>query len=173
MARGIFSQLVKAGIGFDTALKIVNSALVVKSGDESLATIDVAVLDLFSGCVELRKAGAPVTILRQDGQAKRIDAPSLPVGILNDAHFAKADAVLRDGDLVVLLSDGALAAGDDWLCETVEQWQGLSPQDLAEELVAEAVARRSDGHDDDVTVLVLRMTTPQPIPKDEDEEKAG
>lgn len=173
MASGIFSQLVKAGIGFDTALKIVNSALVVKSGDESLATIDVAVLDLFSGCVELRKAGAPVTILRQDGQAKRIDAPSLPVGILNDAHFAKADAVLRDGDLVVLLSDGALAAGDDWLCETVEQWQGLSPQDLAEELVAEAVARRSDGHDDDVTVLVLRMTTPQPIPKDEDEEKAG
>ena len=130
-------------------------------------------MDLFSGCVELRKAGAPVTILRQDGQAKRIDAPSLPVGILNDAHFAKADAVLRDGDLVVLLSDGALAAGDDWLCETVEQWQGLSPQDLAEELVAEAVARRSDGHDDDVTVLVLRMTTPQPIPKDEDEEKAG
>ncbi len=84
------------------------------------------------------------------------------------------DAVLGDGDLVVLMSDGALAAGDDWLCEAVEQWQGLSPQDLAEELVAEAVARRSDGHDDDVTVLVLRMTMPQPLPKEEkEEEKAG
>ena len=76
------------------------------------------------------------------------------------------DAVLGDGDPVVLMSDGAPAAGDDWLCEAVEQWQGLSPQDFWRRTgVAEAVARRSDGHDDDVTVLVLRMTMPQPLPK--------
>ena len=46
MAAGIMGKLIKAGLGFDCALRIVNSALVVKSGDESLATLDVATVDL-------------------------------------------------------------------------------------------------------------------------------
>ncbi|WP_082236349.1 SpoIIE family protein phosphatase [Anaeromassilibacillus senegalensis] len=171
MASGILSQLIKAGIGFDTSLKIVNSALVVKSGDESLATVDMAVLDLFSGSLEVRKAGAPITILRKNGQARRVDAPSLPVGILNETRFAKANEILEEGDLLVMMSDGALAAGDEWVCESVEQWQGQDAQDLADELVASAVARRSDGHDDDITVVVMRMTVPKQIPKKEEDDE--
>ncbi len=49
MATGVMEMLLKAGIGFDCALRIVNSALIAKSGDESLATVDVAMFDLFSG----------------------------------------------------------------------------------------------------------------------------
>lgn len=155
MASGILSQLVQAGIGFDTALKIVNSALAAKGGDESSATIDLAAIDLFNGLVEFRKAGAPITIIRKNGKTSRMDLPSLPVGILNDVHFAKANEHLEDGDLLVMMSDGALAAGEEWFLEAVEQWKGTSPQELAEYLVAQAVTRRGDGHDDDVTVMAF------------------
>ncbi|WP_277668906.1 SpoIIE family protein phosphatase [Caproiciproducens galactitolivorans] len=157
MATGILSRLIKAGIGFDAALKIVNSALMVKSGDESLATIDLAALDLFNGNLEFMKAGAPISILRKSGCAVVIDAPSLPIGILNDINFTKSSDSLGDGDLLVLLSDGALAAGDDWICDTVEKWKGQVPQELAEEIVTQAIARRADGHDDDITVLVMKV----------------
>lgn len=157
MATGILSRLIKAGIGFDAALKIVNSALMVKSGDESLATIDLAALDLFNGNLEFMKAGAPISILRKSGRAVVIDAPSLPIGILNDINFTKSSDSLGDGDLLVLLSDGALAAGDDWICDTVEKWKGQVPQELAEEIVTQAIARRADGHDDDITVLVMKV----------------
>jgi len=158
MASGILSRLIKAGIGFDAALKIVNSALLVKSGDESLATIDLAALDLFSGNVEFMKAGAPISVLRKSGRAVVIDAPSLPIGILNDINFTKSSDSLNDGDLLILLSDGALAAGDEWLCDTVEEWCGQVPQELAEEIVTQAIARRGDGHDDDITALVIRIS---------------
>jgi stage II sporulation protein E len=158
MASGILSRLIKAGIGFDAALKIVNSALLVKSGDESLATIDLAALDLFSGNVEFMKAGAPVSLLRKSGRAVIIDAPSLPIGILNDINFTKSSDSLSDGDLLILLSDGALAAGDEWLCDTVEEWRGQVPQELAEEIVTQAIARRGDGHDDDITALVIKIS---------------
>ncbi len=157
MASGIMSRMIQAGIGFDAALKIVNSALLVKSGDESLSTIDLAALDLFSGTVEFMKAGAPISILRKSGRAVKVDAPSLPIGILNDTKFTKSSDSLEEGDLLVMLSDGALSSGDEWVCDMVEKWNGQIPQELAEEIVAQAIARRSDGHDDDITVLAMKM----------------
>lgn len=157
MACGIMSRLIQAGIGFDAALKIVNSALIVKSGDESLATMDIAALDLFSGNTEFMKAGAPVGILRKSGKAETVDMPSLPIGILNDARFAKSSDSLSGGDLLIMLSDGALSSGTEWIFEEAENWNGSIPQELAETIVAQAIARRSDGHDDDITAVVMML----------------
>lgn len=157
MACGIMSRMIRAGIGYDAALKIVNSALLVKSGDESLSTIDLASIDLFTGNVEFMKAGAPISILRRNGRAVKVDAPSLPIGILNDTKFTKSADALEEDDLLVLLSDGALAAGEEWVLHLIERWDGRIPQELAEELVTQAMTRRSDGHDDDITALVVRM----------------
>lgn len=157
MACGILSRMIRAGIGYDAALKIVNSALLVKSGDESLSTIDLISVDLFTGNVEFMKAGAPVSVIRRNGRAVRVDAPSLPIGILNDTKFTKSADTLEEGDLLVLLSDGALAAGEEWVMRLIERWDGKIPQELAEEIVTQAITRRSDGHDDDITALVLRM----------------
>ena len=151
----------QAGIGPEAALQVVNSALIAKSGDESLATLDLVLLDCFSGAANFYKAGAAVSVVRRKGQASLVDAPSLPVGILNETSFARRDDVLGDGDLVVLMSDGAVAAGDDWILRAVEGYAGSLPQELAEELVSGAIARRSDGHDDDVTVLVLQLKAPE------------
>ena len=54
MASGLFSKLVKSGLGFDTALRIVNSALLAKSEEESFATLDLACFDFYTGaCLSL------------------------------------------------------------------------------------------------------------------------
>ncbi len=157
MACGIMERLVKAGIGFSASLRIVNSALLAKSGDESLSTMDITTLDLYTGEAEFLKAGAPETILRKDGHAVPVDMPGLPVGILNDTRFAKSADTLTSGDLTVMLSDGALSSGPEWVCEEIEHWKGTIPQELAEEIVAQAIYRRKDGHDDDITVLVMML----------------
>ena len=41
MASGLMARLVKAGFGFQSALRLVNSSLLLKSRDESLATLDI------------------------------------------------------------------------------------------------------------------------------------
>lgn len=157
MACGIMSRLIKAGIGFDAALKIVNSALLAKSGDESLSTMDIAALDLFSGNIEFMKAGSPISIVRRSGYTVVVDAPGLPIGILNEINFSKSSETVSEGDLLVMLSDGALTAGNAWICDLIEKWTGQVPQELAEEIVKQAIARRTDGHDDDITALVLKV----------------
>ncbi len=155
MACGIMERLVRAGIGFEAGLRIVNSALIAKSGDESLSTMDLSVLDLYSGEVEFLKAGAPATFLRRSGGVLTEDMPGLPIGILKEAKFARSADTVSAGDLLVMLSDGALSSGSEWVCETVETWNGAIPQELAETIVSQAIARRTDGHDDDITALVL------------------
>ena len=123
MAAGILAKLAKAGISFDCALRIVNSALLVKSGDESLATLDVARVDLFSGKAEFCKAGAAVSYVVRKGKIHRVDLPSLPAGILTEISFAKETYQLQEGDRLLMISDGVLTEEDAWLEGELLTWR--------------------------------------------------
>lgn len=159
MATGILSKLSRAGLSFDCALRIVNSALYVKSGDESLATLDVARLDLFSGDAEFLKAGASMTLIKKKRQNRviKVETPSLPAGILNEVEFLREHLVLEKGDVVLMLSDGVTMEGETWLRELLLNFKGADMKALSEAVVSEAVNRRVGGHDDDTTAIALQI----------------
>lgn len=157
MAVGLMGRLVQAGADYNSALHMVNSALLVKSGEESLATLDAAVIDLYTGKTELYKAGAAPTILRQGKRAGSVESISSPAGILNGALFECSTVTLKEGDWLVMLSDGATAAGVDWITDEVEHYVQENPRQLAERLERAARLRRSDGRSDDITVICLRL----------------
>ncbi|MCH5352148.1 MAG: SpoIIE family protein phosphatase, partial [Acutalibacter sp.] len=156
MTSAMAESLLKAGIGFDSMLQTVNSALIAKSGDESLATLDVTCIDLFTGKAEFRKAGAACTVVRRGKYIDVIEASSVPVGIMPQVEFACYDRELTSGDLVVMVSDGVMVSGTEWLTDMVQDWDETeNPNMLAERITEEAQKRRSDGHEDDITALVL------------------
>lgn len=155
MAESVMTKLIKAGLGFDCALRVVNSALMVKSGDESLATLDIACVDLFTGDVEIMKAGAPLTFVKRNNTVERVDFSSLPTGILTDVKLSHRQTKLQAGDWIVMLSDGAVATGDTWLENMINDWGDKSAQELSKEIVKEARARRTDGYDDDITAVAM------------------
>ena len=156
MTSAMAESLLKAGIGFDSMLQTINAALMAKSGDESLATLDLACIDLFTGEAQFRKAGAACTILRRGRRTEVLEASSVPLGILPGVEFASCQRDLGPGDVVVLVSDGVVAAGHEWLADLVADWdEGENPNTFAQRITDEAKRRRSDGHEDDVTALVL------------------
>lgn len=157
MASGIMEKLLKAGLGYDCSLKVVNSALLVKSGDESLATVDVAAVDLYSGRTSFMKAGAALSFIRKQGDMYRVDTPSLPAGILPQVEFSVTEDELSEGDIIVMVSDGAVATGEDWIDHIISGWEDKGMQQLADHITDEAVSRRTDGHDDDITVIAMRI----------------
>ena len=157
MASSIMYELSKAGISFDCALRIVNSALLIRAGDESLATLDISCVDMFNGKLDILKAGAPFTFIKRGNVGATIDAPSLPVGILKDIKFAKDVSTIGENDYVVMVSDGVLSDGENWVEKELEKWNGDGPQELADYIVEEAMRRREDGYDDDITALVLQL----------------
>ena len=159
MAVSISTKLIKAGLGFDCSLKVVNSALLVKSEDESLATLDIVSIDLYTGCTDFMKAGAALSFIRKNGQMFRVETPSLPIGILSGVEFTYTEDTLSPDDIIVMVSDGAISEGEEWIERIIIKWEDKSMQDLAHLINDEATARRSDGHDDDITVIAMRITS--------------
>ena len=153
MAAGLMARLLKAGFGFECSLKIINSSMLFKSSDESLATMDIASIDLFTGQTELYKAGAAPTIVRRNGRAGRAESQSLPVGILKEVSFDRAGIRLRCDDILLLVSDGVTFDGTEWIREEVERWENGGAQDLAEHICDCAKRRYLGNRPDDITVL--------------------
>ena len=157
MTTGIISQLSKAGLGFNASLKIVNSALLAKSGEESLATLDITCVDMFSGKTEFLKAGASSTYVRKKNRVIKVTSPSLPVGILTNVEFSTSDMVLNEGDWILMVSDGAIANGDKWIESEFIEYNGDSTEDFANHIVDMAVKNKFNDYDDDITAVAMKV----------------
>ncbi len=153
MASGLMGRLLKAGFGYDCSLRILNSSMLFKSTDESLATVDISVIDLFTGKTELLKAGAAPTIVRRMGRTGKAQSTSLPVGILRDIAFDKALIKLKKGDILLMMSDGVVNDGTDWICAELEGFTDGTAQELSEHIAMCARRRRTDNREDDITVM--------------------
>ena len=159
MTVSLITKLIDAGVSYTAALKIVNSALLVKSGEESLSTIDITAIDLYTGQAHFYKAGAAPTFVRRGNRAGMVESTSLPVGILTAVEFEKSSIKLSDGDLVVMVSDGATACGSDWILSVLDHFAADGNlQALCDDIASTARLRRNDNHDDDITVCACRIT---------------
>ena len=155
MVTGLMERMIKAGFGYDSALKIVNSALLFKSANESLATLDICSVDLFTGRATFFKAGACPTIVIRSGQAGVAECASFPAGILRQVAFDTAAVTLSKGDIAVIFSDGVTVDGTDWIIDVLRCFDtDRSAQQLAESIAQSARRRRTDNHEDDITVAV-------------------
>lgn len=157
MASGLITQLLSVGVSHEAALKMVNSALMIKSGEESLATLDVATIDLFTGRADFYKAGAAPTYMIKNGRAGYIESASLPAGILRGIAFEHSVMSLRENDVIVLVSDGVTATGCEWVKSELDSLKEAGLQRLCERLASTAKARRNDNHEDDITVLAVAL----------------
>lgn len=158
LATEIFSSLARSGLSFAGAMRIANQALLLKSCEETLATLDAAGVNLYTGEVEFCKAGGAVSFIRQGGKASKVELSALPAGILRNINPAEHHVKLSAGDIIVLVSDGMLCDSDSWLCDELALWKDENMQALAEHLAARAVALRRERselpqREDDLTVV--------------------
>lgn len=153
----VLTKLLRAGVSYDCALSVVNSALMIKSEEESMATMDVVDINMYTGKVSFLKAGAPVTFVCKNGRIHRREYPSLPVGILGEVKFAKDAMTLSENDAILMVSDGVLSGDDKWLEDLLAGWKDAPAQDFADAVVSEAIKRRNEPHDDDITAIAIKL----------------
>lgn len=158
MASSLLTRMMSAGLGAMGALKFANTALLTKSEEESLATADIALIDLYSGKADFYKAGAAPTFVRSGGKAFMLESDSLPIGILSGVSADCSAAQLNEDDIVLMVSDGAVSDGGEWVVHELEQFKGDDMQALAKKIVEQAKQRRSDGHEDDISAAAVMLT---------------
>lgn len=156
MGAGLLSKLLSAGFGFDSSLKVVNSALLVKSSEESLATLDCACVDLFNGKCEFYKAGAPKSYVLKNHSLSKCELSSMPAGILRGIEFAKRTTVLNVGDEIIMMSDGITDLGEI-LDEFIKVNDKVTSNERAQAILDFAMEHGDSRHRDDMSVIVARL----------------
>ena len=156
MLCNLVGRLLESGIPCGSALRLVNSALMVKGGRETLATLDAAAVDCYTGSAAFYKAGAAPTFLRRQGRAMRLEAVSLPAGILDGVEPVKRRFSLREEDLLLMVSDG-VPTEEPWVEEQLTAWEGEDPAELCRRIAEAARLRCREVKPDDITVAALRL----------------
>ncbi len=163
----LIEQFMESGFDKDTTVKLINSILVLKSNDETFATIDISVVDLYDGEVEFVKVGAAPTFIKRADYVETIRAASLPAGILSNVELELIHKSVNSGEYIVMVSDGIVDSfknSDDSIIEVqnvISQMTSKNPQKIADDLLGEALSRCKDKEPiDDMMVMVSKIWKP-------------
>ena len=154
----LVSKLIKSGFDYKNSVKMINSALLVKSDEESLSTVDAARIDLYTGRLSIMKAGAPLTIVVKEKRPIILESRSTPIGIVNDVDVKEEELFLSSGDMVVMMSDGVCENGYDYILEILKRENTLSVTEITERIITSCI-EKSKGIMDDLTIVVAKIIT--------------
>lgn len=163
----LIERFLRAGIDPLETLKTIGPALKIRSSGTSFVTIDIGMVNLFTGEAQTVKCGSAPSYLRSAGSdgkinIRRIQSNTLPAGLAYENSGQDVNRMrMRDGDLLILVSDGVTdgsgigqEADDFWLMQLIGDNLTLSPKELAAKIILTAAEK---GKDDDMTALVLKL----------------
>ncbi|MCX7749362.1 MAG: SpoIIE family protein phosphatase, partial [Clostridia bacterium] len=159
----LLEQFMESGFDKDIAVKLINSIFVLKSSDETFSTIDLSVIDLFSGEVEFVKIGAVSTFIKRDDSVDLIKSVSLPVGILSNVELELVHKKVKSGDFIIMMTDGVVDSfkgyedAEGELRALINGIRSRNPQEIADLIMDEAYKNCNSVPIDDMTVLVAKI----------------
>ena len=163
MCNAFLRNMLNAGNRMETSLRMLNSVLRAKgskSETECSATIDLMQFDLYSGALTLVKSGAAPTFVIRRGNVFKLASPSFPIGILRALDAKQMDINCEDGDVIVMVSDGAIKEGDNcsYLTEMLRDRELLreAPQKIADKIIRRAKVEVNVPIDD-ISVIVVKV----------------
>ena len=163
IATQMLKRLLASGFNKETSLDIINSNMCLNSEDDSYATLDIAIFDLFEGNVEFIKNGASPTYIKNRRHVDIIKNLTLPAGILKDIDLKISDRDLDENEILVMCSDGIIESNSEyenkelWLKYLLEEMETDNPQKIADIILAEAVDNNYGIPKDDMTVVIVKL----------------
>lgn len=152
-------KMLRAGNRAATSLRMLNNMIASRAHDstkECSSTVDLLELDLMTGEGAFLKSGAAPSFVVRGKVVRRLQAGTVPIGILNTLDVQKTEFPLRAGDTVVMVSDGILQDDNDgaWLMSYLKGAATETP----EEIVYQICRRCAEGEThDDCSVVALRI----------------
>lgn len=155
----ILERFLRAGVDPGTAMRILNSVLLLKNGENwGYATVDLMCIDLFSGETCFYKYGAAPSFVKNGKLIRRVRGMSMAAGVLA-GEGESPDVIrmrLKPGSVALVASDGVIAEDKDtWIRALLSSFDGGDTRELARKALQEAA--RQYGRADDMTVLVVRV----------------
>ena len=157
----LLCKLMNAGFASDTALRLANTAMAVQTDEEQFATVDVAVINTVTASAVFVKNGACSTFIKRGAELIEIKCDQLPVGVGTDFEATEKYAQLKDGDIIIMTSDGitdAFLSDDELKSEIMSINRRLTVDEITSHLINAAVSC-SVREEDDMTVIAAKIST--------------
>ncbi len=159
MVLGLLENLMESGFSEETALKLINTIFVLEGENLAPATVDMGIIDRYSGICDFMKLGAASTYVKRGDWVEAIRSTSLPMGGGGAPDIESATKKLYDGDFVIMMSDGITESAarlnkEDVLGQMILDMKPGKPQDMANELLKKARKEFEVEDEDDMTVMV-------------------
>ncbi len=160
----ILENMMEAKIDKEIVINTINNMLLLKSSEEIFSTLDLGIVDLKKGRLETVKMGACSTyISRENKDVDLISSSSLPIGILSDINLDRHNVKIKNGDYIIMVSDGIVDAGknnnfgENWLIYFLKKLKTTNPKEIANKILDRALELQLGEVDDDMTVLVTKV----------------
>ncbi|HOO12056.1 MAG TPA: stage II sporulation protein E [Bacillota bacterium] len=162
IAVNMLEQLLEVGYDHDMAVRTINSILMLKSPGDSFSTLDVVIIDLYTGEARAIKIGAPPTYIKRGEEVKVIASSSLPMGIIDSIEFHTKKLSVNGDDFIIMVTDGVVDAHGDkgkeeWIADLLRQTGSRNPKEVARIIFERALEYYNGQARDDMTVIVSKV----------------
>ena len=158
----MLENLLLSGFDKKTSLDLINSSLI-NQDNETFATLDIAIIDLYKGNVEFIKSGACPTYIKSNKRVQIIKANSLPTGIIEKGNIQTFDYDINSGDILLMCTDGILDANieyknkDLWLKYLLEDIETTNTRKIADLVLNEAIDNNFGVIKDDMSIIACKF----------------
>lgn len=161
-------QLLENGFSVMGAVSMINHILLNWRCRQTPTTLDICVLDLYSGICQFVKMGAAAGYLKRGKSVSAVRGQTVPLGMISWDSMEQGkvpEEQLQSGDMLIMMTDGAAEKA------------GLAADEILKELIAECTMRNAeemagwlmdqlllldDAIRDDMTILVAGVWKKQP-----------
>ena len=160
----LIEKFAKAGFNKLTAINTINSIMTIKFSEaEKFSTLDLSSMDLYDGEIDFIKVGAVASFIKRGDEVEIINSKTLPIGVLDKPDIDITKKKLKNGDIIVMLSDGVLdyeseSAGKvEWIVEFLKNSKNTDPKELCQNIIDKAKELSGGKVKDDMTAIVQRI----------------
>jgi serine phosphatase RsbU (regulator of sigma subunit) len=159
--------LLAEGVRDGAAARAASDALFTDKQGKVISTLNIASLDLSSGTIVLtRNNPSPIYICRGE-QIDILEEESIPLGTSRNVRPLITEIGIEPGLMIIIYTDGVTHAGKrrgnpmdvGAVIRSMVEDQDPGPQTLADALLAQAVSLDDNRPADDISVLVLKVTS--------------
>ena len=163
LALNMLKKLLSSGFDKDTSVELINSAILNSSEKEIFATLDIAIVDLYTGNIEFIKNGACPTYIKNKKKINMVKSLTLPTGIIDNVDLSLHDKDIENNDILVMCSDGIIDSNVEyknkelWIKYMLEDIETEDSQKIADLILNEAIDNNFGVAKDDMSIIVCKF----------------
>lgn len=159
MTLDLLEQLLETGFELEAATDFINHVLLFSRKDQHPTTLDICLLDLYTGEASLIKMGAPKSFLKRKNETQIIGNFQIPLGMIYERTYKACPMQFEDGDSYVMVTDGVLDQmnyrnGEEYFAGLIKKYSRINAKESALWLMNQVLSEDEDAKDD-MTILII------------------